>query len=73
VPDTDSDDDTVPDCLDQCPGVDDRIDTNDNDIPDCTEKSIIPTTSAWGLVVLTAALFFIARRAFNRRHGIDAA
>jgi hypothetical protein len=57
--DTDSDQDTVADCLDQCDGFDDTIDVNDNDIPDCTEFTPIPTASTWGLGIL-ALLLLIA-------------
>ncbi|MEK6798061.1 MAG: hypothetical protein AABZ12_03780, partial [Planctomycetota bacterium] len=35
VPDSDADGDTVPDCLDQCPGADDRPDQDHDGIPDC--------------------------------------
>jgi hypothetical protein len=34
VPDTDSDGDTVPDCIDKCPGGDDRVDSDGDGIPD---------------------------------------
>ncbi len=45
----DSDNDGVPDCEDQCPGVDDAVFA-----PDCV--GAIPTTSQWGLMVLTLLL-----------------
>ncbi len=35
----DDDQDTVPNCLDVCPGEDDRIDENMNQIPDCLEPA----------------------------------
>lgn len=35
----DADGDTVPNCVDQCPGADDRIDQNQNGVPDCLESS----------------------------------
>lgn len=34
IDNTDSDDDTVPDCLDVCPGGDDRINTDETGMPD---------------------------------------
>jgi hypothetical protein len=34
VPDTDTDIDGVPDCIDACPGHDDALDCNENDVPD---------------------------------------
>ena len=45
----DLDDDGVPDCMDRCPGVDDAVFA-----PHC--ESAIPTTSQWGLIVLTLLL-----------------
>jgi len=55
--DTDSDGDTVPDCIDQCPGEDDLIDLNNNGIPDCLEQQqAIPTVSNWGLLVFAGLL-----------------
>lgn len=66
---TDSDGDTVPDCIDQCPGQDDRIDLNGNGIPDCLEQQpAIPTASPLGLVffafliALSAAVLLGLRR-----------
>jgi hypothetical protein len=54
---TDSDGDTVPDCIDQCPGEDDLQDLNGNGIPDCLEQQPgIPTVSSWGLAVFAALL-----------------
>ena len=62
----DSDSDSIADCLDQCPGGDDRIDQDGNQIPDCLEGDAIPTVSQWGLVIL-AMLLLIAARANHRR------
>jgi hypothetical protein len=64
-PDTDSDSDTIADCLDQCPGNDDRIDANTNRIPDCLESTEIPTASTWGLVILTLVLLTFAKVGFG--------
>ncbi len=47
--DADQDQDGVPDCVDQCPGVDDAIFG-----PEC--EAAIPTTSEWGLLVLSLLL-----------------
>ena len=55
-PDTDSDLDTIADCVDQCPGVDDRPDQDGDGIPDCVDFIPIPTTTTWGLVVLALLL-----------------
>lgn len=55
--DTDSDGDTVPDCIDQCPGEDDLVDLDNNGIPDCLEQlQAIPTVSSLGLVVFAGLL-----------------
>lgn len=55
--DTDTDGDTVPDCIDQCPGMDDLVDLNNNGIPDCVEQQQgIPTVSNWGLAVFAGLL-----------------
>ncbi len=61
----DADDDTVPDCIDQCEGLDDRYDHDNNGIPDCTQY--IPTVSTWGLVVLTLLLMTLSKLAFSTR------
>ncbi|HRX84878.1 MAG TPA: M4 family metallopeptidase, partial [Phycisphaerae bacterium] len=37
-PETDSDHDTVPDCVDQCANGDDRIDTDKDGTPDCADE-----------------------------------
>jgi len=55
----DSDGDGILDCIDQCPGVNDTIDLNQNGVPDCTEA--IPAVSTWGLVVLTLLLLTLAK------------
>jgi len=55
--DTDTDGDTVPDCIDQCPGQDDLLDLNGNGIPDCLEQQPgIPTVSNWGLTIFAFLL-----------------
>jgi hypothetical protein len=66
---TDSDGDTVPDCIDQCPGEDDLIDLNGNGIPDCVERQLaIPTASTLGiavfacLIALSAVFLLLWRR-----------
>lgn len=60
--DTDTDADTVADCLDQCPGQDDLSDGNGNGTPDCLETPpIIPTASTWGLVVLALLVAITAK------------
>jgi hypothetical protein len=56
----DTDGDGVPDCIDQCPGVDDRIFA-----PGCTDA--IPTTSEWGLIVLALSMLIVAKIRFGRR------
>jgi hypothetical protein len=69
VSDFDSDEDMVPDCLDQCPGQDDLLDANADGTPDCLEKSpIIPTASTWGLVVLALVLLIAAKLVFPSWH-----
>lgn len=67
TPDTDSDDDTVPDCVDQCPDQDDRVDINLNGVPDCLEEMPIPTLTEWGLVILALSLLAVSRVCFGRR------
>ena len=56
----DSDGDGVPDCIDQCPGVDDAVFA-----PEC--KGAIPTLSEWGLVILALLLLAGGKVYFNRR------
>jgi cysteine-rich repeat protein len=56
----DSDSDGVPDCVDQCPGVDDDLFA-----PSCA--GIIPTASAWGMIVLTLLLLAAGKVYFTRR------
>ena len=63
----DSDGDTVADCVDQCPNSDDRIDANNDGAPDCL---VIPTTSAWGVLVL-ALLLATAAKAHGIRRSSD--
>ncbi len=64
----DSDLDTVPNCVDQCPGVDDRIDLDENGTPDCVEQ--VPTLSAWGLVILALLLLAGGKVCFGRRRAV---
>jgi len=59
--DGDSDDDGVPDCLDQCFGVDDAVYA-----PECLDT--IPTVSQWGLAVLTLLLLITAKVQYGRTH-----
>lgn len=57
VSDADTDADTVPDCNDVCPGDDDTVDTDGDGQPDCASSGApIPTTTTWGLIVLTLLL-----------------
>ncbi|MCH8147615.1 MAG: IPTL-CTERM sorting domain-containing protein [Planctomycetes bacterium] len=56
----DADGDGVPDCIDQCPGVDDPV-----FVPGC--KNAIPTVSEWGLIVLTLLLLTGAKVHFGRK------
>lgn len=67
VSDADSDGDTIPDCSDQCPGQDDRVDNNDNGVPDCLEQAPIPALSEWGLVILALLLLTTGRQWFGHR------
>ncbi len=60
ISDIDSDLDSIPNCHDQCPGQDDRIDVNNDGIPDCL-ASAIPTASTWGLIIFTLLLFIAAK------------
>ncbi len=57
---TDSDEDGVPDCDDECPGVDDAIIA-----PGC--DGAIPTVSTWGLVILGLLLLVGHKIHFSRR------
>ena len=61
VPDTDTDADLVPGCLDQCDGFDDRVDANANAVPDCLEQLDIPTTTSWGLLIFAISLGIMAK------------
>ena len=56
----DFDGDGVPDCTDQCRGVDDAIFA-----PDC--EGAIPTMSEWGLVILALLLLVVGKVYFSRR------
>ncbi len=56
TPETDSDGDTVPNCIDQCDGQDDTRDFDNNNIPDCVEFFPIPALSEWGLLALSLLL-----------------
>jgi hypothetical protein len=56
----DSDGDGVPDCSDECAGVDDDLFG-----PSC--KAAIPTLSEWGLVVMTLLLLTAGKLYFGRR------
>lgn len=60
VADTDSDGDTVADCIDQCANVDDRVYA-----PECVDA--IPAASSWGLLALMLMLAAIAKGAFSQR------
>jgi cysteine-rich repeat protein len=62
--DADSDSDAVPDCIDQCPGVDDAVFA-----PACVDA--IPTVSIWGLLALTLLLLTVAKARFGRRRDVD--
>lgn len=66
VSDADSDFDGVFDCDDQCLGFDDTIDENGDDIPDCLQFQPIPTTTTWGLAVMTLLLLIAAKVRFHR-------
>ncbi len=57
--DIDSDGDTVPDCIDRCPGIDDLALEDQDDhtyLPLSCELAVIPTVSEWGLIVMTLLL-----------------
>ncbi len=64
VSDADTDFDTIADCLDQCPGHDDRIDDDGDGTPDCLAP-IIPVSSAWGIVILALLLAIAAKVALR--------
>jgi len=63
----DADLDGVPDCIDQCPGLDDKIDLNGDGTPDRVEH--IPTMSQWGLAILTLMLLVGAKIIYGRSAG----
>jgi len=64
VSDVDTDGDTSADCLDLCPGKDDRTDADGNGTPDCLETAAVPSASIWGLIVLALALLTLAKQRF---------
>lgn len=65
VSDTDdADGDGVPDCIDQCPGVDDAVFA-----PECVGQ--IPTVSEWGLVILALLLLVAGKVYFGRRTALS--
>ena len=66
MPDTDSDSDTIADCLDQCPGRDDRIDADHDGTPDCLAPAT-PTASIWGLICLALLLVIAAKHFYGNR------
>ena len=70
----DSDGDTVPDCLDRCPGSDDTV--HDPEFAhrelQCVSSAPIPTVSEWGLVVLILLLLVVAKVYFGRGHHASA-
>jgi hypothetical protein len=72
TPETDSDADTIPDCLDQCADQDDRIDIDHNGVPDCLEEARIPTVSEWGLLILSLLFLVVSKVYFGRRARIVA-
>ena len=64
VTDDDTDGDTIADCFDQCAGLDDRIETDQNSVPDCFER--IPAVSTWGVMALALLLLTAGKIAFGR-------
>ena len=58
VPDADTDEDTVADCVDLCPDLDDRMYA-----PGCV--GAIPAASTWGLVVTALLLLCAAKAGFS--------
>jgi hypothetical protein len=60
---SDADGDAGPDCTDQCPGVDDALYA-----PECI--GAIPTTSMWGLAILTLLLLAAGKIYFGRRQAV---
>jgi hypothetical protein len=62
----DWDGDGVPNCEDQCPGVDDAIfGPGEGRASSCV--SAIPTVSAWGLLILALLLLVVGKVYFGRR------
>ncbi len=68
VLDVDGDLDTVLDCVDQCPGLDDRIDLNEDGTPDCLDP--VPTLSVWGLIILALLLLAGGKIYFGRSRAV---
>jgi len=67
IPDLDSDGDTVADCRDLCPNVDDRVDKDGDGYPDCAlGLARIPTVSLWGVCILTLLLLIAGKISFQR-------
>jgi hypothetical protein len=65
---TDTDGDSVPNCVDQCPGMDDLVDVDDNGVPDCLRQmQAIPTVSDWGLVLFALLVAVSAALVLSRR------
>ncbi|MFQ5591881.1 MAG: choice-of-anchor Q domain-containing protein, partial [Phycisphaerae bacterium] len=54
VTDADIDHDGVAHCIDQCPGIDDNMDSDGDGTADCLEA--VPAVSAWGLVAMSLLL-----------------
>jgi len=69
IPDDDTDGDTVPDCIDECPGEDDLPDSDGDGLPDCLEDEPVPAVTGWGvgflILALLASSFWFLR---GRRH-----
>jgi len=63
----DTDGDTVPDCIDQCPGADDLVDLNADGVPDCLQSAAIPTVSHLGLLIFALLLVATAALVLGRR------
>lgn len=52
----DTDGDTVPDCIDQCPGFDDRMLTHEHTFEPAACVVHMPGVSRWGLATLVLLL-----------------
>ena len=59
----DSDADGIPDCHDQCPGID-----NATFAPDCIDA--IPAVSTWGVIVLTLLMLVCGKVQFRRKNTV---